>query len=723
MALAGTLLFFGVIQLQSSPVEVFPEFAPPRVEVQTISLGLSAEEVEGLVTVPLEQALTGLEGLDTVRSKSVAALSSIELIFKLGTDELTDRQLVQERIAQVSHNLPTWAAPPFIRPPLSATARTMQIGMSSTSVSLIDMSTIAYWTIRSRMLRVPGVANVAIWGERIDLQEVLVDPQRLQAAQVSLDQVMQTTADAVEAGLLQYSDGGRIGTGGFLDTPNQRLGLENKVPVVTASDLARVPVKGQEARGLHLGDVATLQRGEPALSGDAVINSGPGLLLVVEKFPWGNALDVTNGVEQALDELRPGLTGIDFDTQIFRPATFVDSAIDNLTTSLLIGSLLMIVMLGAFLYEWRTALISVVAIPLSLVGALFVLDIRGDTINTMILAGFVIALGDIVDDAIVDVENVIRRLRQHRAEGSSHSTARVILDASMEVRGAIIYATLIEIAAVTPVILLPGLSGSFFRPLAISYGLAILASMVVALTVTPALCLILLRRAPLHRPESPLVRWLQPRYSGLLTRIIRRPRRAMAGAGVLVLASLVVAPLMGQSLFPEFKERSFLVHWITKPGTSLPEEQRITIQLSNQLRAIPGVRSFGSHIGQALLAEEVAGVDFGENWITLDPAVDYDETLEAIHKVVDTYPGPVPRRPDLPGGAHRGSTHRIQRPDHRADLRRRPGDAPHQGGRGPQGHRRGGRRGRREGRAGGGRAAGAGRGRPGRGPAGRSQAG
>jgi CzcA family heavy metal efflux pump len=639
LTLAGMLIFFGAIQLRNAPVDVFPEFAPPRVEVQTPSLGLSAAEVESLVTVPLEQSLNGLPELDTIRSKSVNDLSSIELIFKTGTDLLSARQYVQERVGALTHTLPTWASPPFILQPLSATSRVMKIGVSSKNVSLVDMSMTAYWTMRARLLTVPGVANIAIWGERIDMQQVQADPVRMQAAGVSIDEVMETTSKALEAGLLHFSDGARIGTGGFIDTPNQRLAVQNVLPILSPDDLAKVPIERKDGPPVVLGDVANMVRGHQPLIGDAVINDGPGLMLIVEKFPWGNALDVTKGVEAALDEMRPGLPGIEIDTTIFRPATFVESAINNLGRSLLIGALLMVLMLGLFLWDWRTALISVTAIPLSVITVGLVLEARGYTINTMILAGLVIALGDVVDDAIVDVENVFRRLKQHRLERRGKSAARVILEASLEVRSAIVYATLIEVAAVTPVLFLSGLSGAFFRPLALSYALAILASMAVALTVTPALCLILLRNALLERRESPFVRWLQPRYSAVLHKIIKRPRRAFAATGVIALAGFAVLPLLGQSLLPDFKERDFLMHWVTRPGTSVAEMQRITTDVSNELRAVPGVRNFGAHIGQALLADEVVGVDSGENWISIDPGVDYEQTVQAINNVVNRYPG------------------------------------------------------------------------------------
>jgi CzcA family heavy metal efflux pump len=369
------------------------------------------------------------------------------------------------------------------------------------------------------------------------------------------------------------------------------------------------------------------------------VNDGPGLLLVVEKFPWANTLDVTRGVEEALEELKPGLPGIAFDTTIFRPASFIELAVSNLTNALLVGSILVFVVLILFLFDWRTALISLVAIPLSLTAAALVLYWRGTTINTMILAGLVISVGVVVDDAIIDIENIVRRLRQHRLEGSTRSTASVILESSVEVRSAIIYATLIDIVAIAPVFFIEGLSGAFFRPLAISYGLAVLASLFVALTVTPALALILLRNAPVEKRVSPIARRLQRGYQAVLTRVVRTARPAFAAVAVIAIVGLAVAPQLGQSLFPTFKERDFLMHWISRPGTSLPEENRIVLAASRELRSVPGVRNFGAHIGQALLGEEVAGVDFGENWISIDPAADYEETLAAVEEVAAGYPG------------------------------------------------------------------------------------
>jgi CzcA family heavy metal efflux pump len=640
VALAAGMMIYGAGQLQDARVDAFPEFAPPRVEVQTVTLGLSSEETEEFVTVPLEQALNGVAGIDEIRSGSVAQLSSIELIFKRGTDVIDARRVVQERLATVTPGLPTWAAPPVMRPPLSTTSRVMHIGVTSDTISMQELSTIAYWKIRARLLRVPGVVNVAIWGERLQQQHVNVDPARMQRADITLDQVMNATADSLDAGLLRYADFGNvIGTGGFVDTSNQRLAFRPVLPIDSPDDLAQVPVQRVNGHTVRLRDVADVVQGHQPLHGDAVINDGPGLLLVVEKADGANTVRVTKGVDEAIKDLQPGLPGVQFDARIFRQADFIEAALDNLTLSLLIGCLLVILILIAFLFEWRTALISLVAIPLSLMAAVLVLYVRGDSINTMILAGLVIAVGVVVDDAIIGIENVWRRLRQRHAEAAGGSMARIILEASLEVRSPIVYATLINVLAVVPVFFLQSVTGSFFEPLAFSYALAILASMVVALTVTPALSLILLSRTRLDRHDSPLVRWLKRVYAAGLWRVIRKPVAAFVAAAVMAVAGLAVLPGLGENLYPAFKERDFLMHWITAPGTSDTEERRIVTQASRELRTIPGVRNFGSHIGQAFLAEEIAGSNFGENWVSIDRNADYDKTLASIESAVDGHPG------------------------------------------------------------------------------------
>src|SRR5215468_546861 len=639
VAAAVGLMILGITVLPKMHVDVFPEFAPPRVLIQTACVGLSTSDVEQLVTVPLEAGLNGIQGLDDMRSKSVPQLSSIELLFKPGTDLMRARQLVQERIATVSPSLPTWAAPPVMLAPVSATGRAMQIGMTSKNHSLIEMSMTAYWTIRARLLRVPGVANVAIWNERLQLMTVQAEPSKMLARDVSPGQVMQATADAVDSGLLKFSTGAVIGTGGMIETPNQRIGVRNVLPIITPADLAKVPVTTTASGPVRLGDVAVAAEAHQPLIGDAIIDGKPGLLLVVEKLPWANSLQMTAGVERAIRELQPGLPGIKFDTKVFQQADFVKLAIANLSQALVLGFILVVQVIALFLFEWRVALISLLSIPLSNVATMLVLYWRGATINTMTLAGLVIALGAVVDDAIIDVENITRRLREERLSGGNRPTSVVILRACLEVRSPIVYATFIVVAASIPVFLLTGLTGAFFRPLAVSYTLAIVASMGVALTVTPALSLLLLRNSRIERRKSPLVTWLQRVYTAGLRRIVVRPVAAYLTFALVTVVGIGLYPQLGQSLFPGFAERDFLIHWVAPPGTSTAEMERSTTTISRELLAIPGVRSAGAHIGQALLGEEVAGVNLGEIWISLAPGADYTATLDRIQRVTNGYPG------------------------------------------------------------------------------------
>ena len=638
VALGVALVYLGTLRLKELPVDVFPEFSPTKVEIQTICLGLSPAEVEALVTVPLESALAGIPGVAQLRSKSVSDLSSVVMLFKPGVDELQARQYVNERIGIATPTLPTWAAPPHMMPPLSSTSRVMKIGVTSKDKSVMDLSMLAYWTIRARLLGVPGVANIAIWGEQLKMLQVVVNPEKLAKLGVTLDEVQEEVSDALDVGLLRYSKGAHIGTGGFIDTPNQRMEVLHTSSGQTPETLAQVPIKTKNGK-LPLGEIADIMYAPPDMIGDAVINDGPGLMLIVEKFPWGNTLEVTRGVEAALAAMKPGLPGVEIDTRIFRPATFIEDSINNLTHALLLGCALVIVILVAFLYDLRAALIALVAIPLSLLAGGLVLFLGGASVNTMVLAGFVIALGGVVDDAIIGIENIMRRLRQRRDEGGRESMASVILEATMEVRTPILYATLIIVMAVVPVFFMEGLSGAFFKPLVLAYVLAMLASMVVAVTITPALSLILLRNAPLKSKGSPLVAWLVARYGTLLEKVTRTPRVSYIAVAVVTVVGIASWPLLGHSLLPDFKERDFLMHWVTEPSTSHPEMVRITTRASRELRAIPGVRNFGAHIGQAFLADEVYGVYFGENWISVDPAVDYDKAIASVAEMVDGYPG------------------------------------------------------------------------------------
>ncbi|MBY0306580.1 MAG: efflux RND transporter permease subunit [Sphingomonas sp.] len=629
LALAGLMVVLGVRATGDVPLDVFPEFAPPMVEVQTEAPGMSTEEVESLVTVPIEVAVSGVPDLATLRSKSVLGLSSVQILFKRGTDVIRARQLVQERVTQAQARLPSAARPPVMLPPLSSTSRAMKIGITSKKLDQMQISELARWTIRPRLMAVPGVANVAIWGLRDRQLQVLVDPDRLRAAGVTLAEVRAATGDAV-----------LVGGGGFFDTPNQRLAVQQTSAVQNASDLAQAVIKQSGDAPVRIGDVARVVDGFAAPIGNAIIDDVPGLMLIVEKQPTGNTLQLTRDVEAAIKELGPGLRDVKVDTTIFRPATFIERSIDNLTRALLIGCVLVAIVLFVFTRDWRQAVISLVAIPLSLLGAGLVLLWSGATINTMVIAGLVIALGEVVDDAIIDVENIARRLRLNREAGNPRSAFDVVLSASLEVRTAVVFASLIVMLVFLPIFFLGGVAGTFFQPLAIAYVLAIAASLLVALVVTPAMCLFLLPSAPLKdERDTRLVAILKRRYAGTLPRLVARPTLAMGVvAGGLLLAGIGYASFKDQFL-PDFRETDFLMHFVEKPGTSIEAMDRITIRASKELRAIPGVRNFGAHIGRAEAADEVVGPNFTELWISLDESAPYDASVARIKAAIDGYPG------------------------------------------------------------------------------------
>ncbi len=627
LALTVALVFLGYRRVRDTPVDVFPEFAPPLVEVQTEAPGLSSLEVEELVSGPIERAVFGVPFLKTVRSKSVLGLSSVVMLFADGTDVLQARQLVQERISRVATQLPTSAHAPVMLSPLSSTSRILKIGITSKTFDQTKLTDLVRWTVRPRLLAVPGVANVAIWGERDRQLQVVVDPAKLHLANVSLDGLLNALRDGVTSA-----------SGGSLDTPLQRLAVSVRPPVTNALEV------GQLAVGLHptaprVKDLAEVVESHPPPIGDAVVNDVPGLLLIVEKQPWGNTLTVTHAVEDALAVLKPTLADVEVDSRIFRPATFVERALANLRETLLVGCVLVIVILAAFLYDLRTACISMVAIPLSLLGAAMVLHLRGRTIDTMVIAGLAIALGEVVDDAIIDVENVLRRLRLEAASESPRPAYQVVLAASLEMRSAVVYATAIVVLVFLPVFFLDGLPGAFFRPLALSYVLAVVSSLVVALTVTPALCLVLLPGAGTRQREAPLARWLRRGFRPVLGALLDRPRRALLALLTMLGVAGALTPLLGESFLPAFRESDFLMHWVGKPGTSLEEMRRTVQRASIELRSVPGIHHFGSHIGRAEVADEVVGSNFAELWISVDSTVDHRKTLHEVNAIVEGYPG------------------------------------------------------------------------------------
>ncbi len=650
--IAIALIVVGVRTTDSIPMDVFPEFAPPLVEIQTEAPGVSTEDVESLISVPIENAVNGIPFVKAVRSKSVLGLSSVRLIFANGTDLLTARQLVQERLTLVAAQLPLVARPPVILPPLSSLSRCMKIGLWSDTQSQMDMTVLTKWTIRPRLMSVSGVANIAVWGEKEPELQVIADPDRLRANGLTLDNLLQSVRDATA-----------VGAGGFVDTPNQRLALRHVPAVYTPEQLGEMIVSFRSASPnitnpanslrptqsasvssfgspVRIRDVADVVVDYSPPIGNAIINNRPGLLLIVEKQPWANTLDVTRGIEKAMADLKPGMGAVEFDTTIFRPATFIERSLTNLSRSMALGCVLVVLVLLVFLYDWRCALISAMAIPLSLIAAMMVLYMRGGTMNTMVLAGLVIALGEVVDDAIIDVENIMRRLRQNASSEHPRSVFEVVFDASIEVRSAVVYATIIVVLAFLPVFFLDGLSGSFFRPLAASYILAILASLVVALTVTPAMSMMLLPATARTRSrEGPLVRLLKKYYRGMLGWFLRYRLGTFSVFAILFIALGCTVPWLGEELMPKFRETDFLMHWVEKPGIGIDAMDRITLRASKELMAIPGVRNFGSHIGRATVADEVVGPNFTELWISIDDTKDYQTTVDHVQSVVDGYPG------------------------------------------------------------------------------------
>ena len=639
ITLAAALMIFGVTRLRAMPVDSLPEFSPPYVEIQTEALGLSAKEVEQMITVPMEQdLLAGVAWLDVIESKSVPGLSSVVVYFEPGTDLYRARQMVAERIAQSAVGLPHVSKPPTMIQPLSSASRFMIVGLSSKDLSLIDLSVLARWTIAPRLMGVPGVAHVAIWGNRERQLQVLIDPQKLQEQGVTLDQVVETTGNALWVSPLSFLEASSPGTGGFIDTPNQRLGLWHVLPISSPDDLAQVPVEGAE--GLQLKDVAQVVEDHQPLIGDAIIEDSPSLLLVIEKLPEINTLEVTHGVEEALGALGPGLPGVQFDSSLFRPATFIEQAMANLSQSLLIAALLVMLVLAAFLYGWRSALISLISIIVSLFAALLVLYVRGSTLNVMVLAGLVVALGIVIDDAVVDIDHVLRHLRRNRAADTPASAQEIILAASSEMRGSILFATLITLLAVLPVFLLDGMTGALFRPLAMSYSLAVIASMVVALTLTPALSMLLLSGSRLEMRASPLIPRLQHSYEGMLNRTVGSPAAANIILVVLIVAGLAVVPFLSRDpLMPAFREPYVLVDVEGAPATSQPEMSRILGRMSAELRGLPGVQDVGAHVGRAIYGDEVVGINSASLWIGIAPGANYDATVAAIREVAGGYIG------------------------------------------------------------------------------------
>ena len=645
IGLAGVLLLVGATQLQTARVDVLPEFTPTTVEVQTEALGLSAEEVEELVTVPLEaDLLHGVAFLQEIRSQSIAGLSSVVMIFEPGTDIFKARQVVAERLTQ-AHALPNVAKAPVMLQPLSSLSRFMIVGLSSSEKSLIEMSVLARWNVQPRLMGVPGVANVSIFGQRERQLQVLVDSTRLNRSGVTLDTLVETTGNALWFSPLTFLEASTPGTGGFIDTPQQRLGIQHIIPIQSAEDLSNVAIdRAPGETPMRIGDVATVVEDHQPLIGDGLVAGGNGLLLVLEKFPDVNTLEVTRNVESALKAMQPALPGIAIDTSVFREASFIDASIGNVSVALLIGFLLIALVLGALLFDWRAALISVITIPLSIIAAAIVLHLAGASINAITLVGLLIATSIVIDDIVGLVDGVLVRLRDPSADDAEKSRSAIVTEAVLESRRPAVYGTLIILVALVPLLFMTGTISAFLPSLVAAYGVAILASILVSVTVAPALAVLILTAAPGERRESPILRRLRAAYRSAISGFLQRARPALVTGGVAVVAVVVVlglafVPAGDDAALPSFRQRDLLIHWDGAPGISHPEMSRIVARASDELRSIPGVHSVGAHVGRAILSDVRTSVNSGEIWVSIDQAADYDPTLAAIESTVDGYPG------------------------------------------------------------------------------------
>jgi CzcA family heavy metal efflux pump len=639
VAAAAATLLIGGSQLRSMPTDVLPEYMPPTVEIQTEALGLSAAEVEQLITVPMEQdLLVGVAFLDDIRSESIPGLSRIFLTFEPGTDLYRARQVVAERMTQ-AHALPNVSKPPQMLQPLSSTNRVMIIGASTDSLTPVEMGVLARWTIAPRLVGVEGVANVSVWGFRDRQLQVQVDPERLRQQNVSLVQVVESAGNSLWFSPLTFVEASTPGVGGFIDTPNQRLGIQHISPIDTAADLAKIRIEDTGSRDVLLGDVASVVEDHQPLIGDALVNDGNGdLLFVVEKLPEANTLEVTRGLESTIAAMSAGLAGVQFDTNVYRPASYLDRAIDNVSWTALVAAVLLALVIAAVFFSWRTALIAVLVIPVSLVAAALVLWGLGTTMNSIILVGLAAALVIVIDDAVIAVEHIARRLRENEPRENGRSTAAVVLDATVEMRGIPTYALLMLALALLPLFFAEGLAGSFFPDVAGAFLLAALISMVVALMVTPALAVLLLSRGSLGR-RSPIAGWLQRSYERALAWLVPRSRWVYVAAGAVAVAALATVPFLSTSLLPTFKERQVLIRWDGPPGTSLPEMNRVTALAARELRSLPGVEDVGAHVGRAVASDLSVNANTAELWVSIDPSADYDGTVRSVREVVNGYPG------------------------------------------------------------------------------------
>jgi CzcA family heavy metal efflux pump len=630
IALACLVAGYGLYAAATAKRDVFPEFAPPQVVIQTEAPGLSPEEVEALVTRPVEHAVNGVGGLESIRSESIQGLSVVTAIFREGTEILQARQLVAERLVEAAGQMPEGAAAPTMVPLTSAASMVLVLGLTSDTRSLMEIRTFADWTVRPRLLGVAGVAKVAVFGGEVRQIQIQVQPDRLLASGLTPGDVLAAARRA-----------GGVRGAGFVDTETQRIVLRTQGGIPAPDRLGDLIVS-RRGGPVRLRDVAAVVEGPEPKVGDAAINGASGVLLVVSGQFGQNTEEVTDATERALAEMTPAFRTerIQLHT-LFRPATFVRTAIQNVTFSLLLGGLLVTVVLFLLLLNLKTAFISLTAIPLSLLAAVIILERLGVTLNTLTLGGLAIAIGEVVDDAIIDVENIFRRLRENAASASPRRPFDVVLDASLEVRTAVVHATFIVALVFLPVLLMTGLQGRLFAPLGIAYILAVLASLVVAMTVTPALASVLLAGGGTPAREPRLIRALKRGYRRGLASVLARPRLVMAVALAICAGAAAIVPFFGGAFLPELREGHFIVHMSAVPGTALQESLRLGAEVTRELLRNPNIRSVAQQVGRAAQADDTWGTHYSEFHVDLKPvaAEEAESVQEEIRRAVVKFPG------------------------------------------------------------------------------------
>ena len=629
---AAVLLIYGGIVAVRAPVDVFPDLTAPTVTILTESHGMAPEEVESLVSLPIESSMNGTAGVFRVRSNSAAGISIVFVEFNLGTDIYRARQLVTEKLGQV--RLPSGIRPPVLGPISSTMGEIMLISMTSRTTSAMDLRSMADWVVRPRLLGVSGVAQVMIIGGDTKQYQVLVDPAKLKDYGLTLDEVMEAVA------------GSNVNSsGGFLERPTEEYMIRARGRVNNPDDLANSVIAVRNGTPILVKNIATVQLGPALKRGDGSFNMHSDVVATIQKQPNANTVAVTKQIEDALAALKPTLPDdVTIDTKAFQQAAFIDRAIENVNRAMVEGGVLVMIVLFLFLWNFRTTFISLTAIPLSLITAIITMSYFGISINTMTLGGLAIAIGELVDDAIVDVENVFRRLKQNACAGFTQTPETVIYKASSEIRNSIVFATLIIVLVFLPLLNLGGFEGRMFAPLAFAYIASITASLLVALTVTPALCYYLLGRSRLLREEreSWLVRWLKARYSKTLDWTLRHPFEIIATSVAMLIVALMMFPLMGREFLPPFNEGALNINVTLPPGTSLEESNRIGRIVEEAIHRTPEVVSTTRRTGRAELDEHAAGVNMSEiEVVTKQLDRPHTAVMEEVRQSMSQIPGVV----------------------------------------------------------------------------------